>query len=507
MANNTWKLWISRIQQAGTWNMYDGYKPKRNKNQAPVNYIHKSVIGRPNRVLHFKIEQTTVKITTHVLYSILIIYGEILRIVVYRKFRQLRAFVEFGKEEFATKVIDESSYIVLDNITLKADYAKPSSVIVTKNSELTWDYTKSPLLEYVNGLPTLKSIAAVLKDSPRGKNNRNLTEHDNNWELVENYDFISPADKSIAPVTSSTKQVIKTANSKTRKTLLTISTSKDFSILSVRGLDPTKSNCNRLFRLFSMYATVAKINYLSELKSAEIQISKCNDINVFAHIQHHYLSHGLNLSFQYLKGERILKTRPVDQFILPDGSPSYVVYDRKMTPHVLCSPSRVLKFEGAPPSMTEVKLITLLKRTIKVENFKVKVKTPKDPKKCSTISGEIWFSTASEAIEVVMEINYAIFWNKDRNTKEYVLKLSFISEVMPILKAAMLKNENNNKAIKIEVGKAIKTEDDKKIKTEDNKTIEIVDNKIIKTETIKAIETEDKSIKTECNIVIKTEAI
>lgn len=30
----------------------------------------------------------------------------------------------FGKEEFATKVIDESSYIALDNITLKADYAK-----------------------------------------------------------------------------------------------------------------------------------------------------------------------------------------------------------------------------------------------------------------------------------------------------------------------------------------------------------------------------------------------
>jgi hypothetical protein len=45
--------------------------------------------------------------------------------------------------------------------------------------------------------------------------------------------------------------------------------------------------------------------------------------------------------FRYLKGERILKTRSIDQFILPDGSPSYVVYDRKMTPHVLCSPSRV----------------------------------------------------------------------------------------------------------------------------------------------------------------------
>jgi hypothetical protein len=100
----------------------------------------------------------------------------------------------------------------------------------------------------------------------------------------------------------------------------------------------------------------------------------------------------------------------------------------------------VLKFEGAPPSMTEAKLITLLKRTIKVENFKVKVKTPKgisiaaahmnrlfyfvflflDLKKSSTISGEIWFSTASQAIEVVMEINYAIFWNKGMCTLLYL---------------------------------------------------------------------------------------
>jgi len=94
----------------------------------------------------------------------------------------------------------------------------------------------------------------------------------------------------------------------------------------------------------------------------------------------------------------------------------------------------VLQFEGAPPSMNEMKLKALLKRTIKIENFKVKVTTPKgisitgahvltgrlfyfvslfvDPKNCSTISGEIWFSSASVAIEVVMEINYAIFWNK-----------------------------------------------------------------------------------------------
>jgi len=95
----------------------------------------------------------------HVLYSVLSIHGEILRIVIYRKFGQLRAFVEypfsslifylylllfkakmnviilnfflnystvhtFSKEEFATKVFGESNYIILDYISLKAEYAK-----------------------------------------------------------------------------------------------------------------------------------------------------------------------------------------------------------------------------------------------------------------------------------------------------------------------------------------------------------------------------------------------
>ncbi|XP_025200534.1 heterogeneous nuclear ribonucleoprotein L-like [Melanaphis sacchari] len=510
MANNTWNFWISNIQKTTTWNMYDGFKFNKNQNQALVNYKHKSVISRPNRVLHIEILQCTVKITTHVLYSILITHGEILRIVIYRKIRKLRAFVEFSKEEFATKVFDESNHITLDYIRLKADYAKLSSITVIKNDELNWDYSKSPLLEFVGGLPTLKPIVAVLKDSPQRTKIPNIAERDKTWELVENYNFIYPDNKSPVPGTSTTKKIVLTANSETRKTLLAISVSEEFSVLSVRGLDPTKSNCNRIFKLLSMYATVAKINYSRELNSAEVQISKCNDINAFAQIQHHYLSHGLNLSLQYLKGERMLKNRNIDPFVLPDGSPSYVIYDRKMTPHVLCPPSRVLQFEGAPPCMNEEKLISLLTRTIKVEDFKMRVTTPKDTKKSPTISGEIWFSTPSVAIEVVMEINYAIFWNKVSHKQEYVLKLSFISEVMPILKTVELKKENNktNKKIEIENIKAIKTEDNKAIKTEGNKPIKTEDNKAIKTEGNKPIKTEDnKTIKTECNIVIKKEAI
>ncbi|XP_008178778.2 heterogeneous nuclear ribonucleoprotein L-like [Acyrthosiphon pisum] len=525
MANNTWNSWVSYIKQEENnmiRNLYDGYKPQKNTNS--VNYKHKSVIGRPNRVLHLEILRTTVKVTTHVLYSVLSIHGEILRIVIYRKFGQLRAFVEFSKEEFATKVFGESNYIILDYISLKAEYAKASRINVLNNDELTWDYLKSPLLDYVNGLPTLKSIVPVLKDSPQSLKNRNIAKHDTTWELVENYDFIKPADTSLAPEKTKTIQFVMTANSKTRKTLSTISCSEKFSILSVRGLDPAKSNCNRLFRLLSLYATVANINYSRELNSAEVQISKCDDINTFAQIQHHYLSHGFNLSFQYLKDDKKTKNRCINPFVLSDGSPSYVVYDRKMTQHVSSPPpSRVLQFVGAPPSMNAEKLISLFKRTIKNKNLKIKLLTPKDPKKSLTISGEIWFSTVSEAIEAVMEINYAIFWNKDTNKKEYVLKLTFISEVLPILENVAIKTENNNviktkghKVIKTEFNKLIKIEDIKEtktdrnevIKTEDYKLIKTDNNKRIKLEDYNVIETEDYDnivIKTENNIAIKTE--
>lgn len=507
MTNNTWNSWVSYIQEEKNivWNLYDGFKPQKITN--PVNYKHKSVIGRPNRVLHLEILRTTVKVTTHVLYSVLSIHGEILRIVIYRKFGQLRAFVEFSKEEFATKVFGESNYIILDYISLKAEYAKASRINVLNNDELTWDYSKSPLLDYVNGLPTLKSIVTVLKDSPQNLKNRKIAKHSTTWELVENYDFIKPADQSLAPEKTKTIQFVMTANSKTRKTLSAISCTKKFSILSVRGLDPAKSNCNRLFRLLSLYATVAYINYSRELNSAEVLISKCNDINTFAQIQHHYLSHGFNLSFQYLKDDKKTKNRCINPFVLSDGSPSYVVYDRKMTLHVPSPPpSRVLQFVGAPPSMNAEKLISLFKKTIKNNNLKVKLLAPKDPKKSLTISGEIWFSTVSEAIEAVMAINYAIFWNKDTNEKDYVLKLAFISEVLPKLEKVAIKTENN-KVIKTECNKLIKTEDVKEIKTDSNEVIKTEDYKLIKTENNKRIKIEDYKVNEtdyDC-IEIKTE--
>lgn len=106
-----------------------------------------------------------------------------------------------------------------------------------------------------------------------------------------------------------------------------------------------------------------------------------------------------------------------------------------------------------------------------------------------------------------------MYYILDSNKKKYVLKLSFISEELPILKPVVPKKEND-KAIKIEDNKVIKTEDfkgieieiNKRIKTEDFKTIETEDNKIVKTKGIDSIIMKDnKAIKTECSIVIKTE--
>lgn len=96
--------------------------------------------------------------------------------------------------------------------------------------------------------------------------------------------------------------------------------------------------------------------------------------------------------------------------------------------------------------MNEEKLISLLNRNIKVKDLKLKLYTCTgilllvyiqidslsfiflfvDSKKDSTVNGEIWFSTASEAIEVVMAINYAIFFNKGTCT-HYI---DFITNIM-----------------------------------------------------------------------------
>jgi len=50
----------------------------------------------------------------HVLYSVLSIHGEILRIVIYRKFGQLRAFVEYP---FSSLIF--YLYLIIDYLKLK----------------------------------------------------------------------------------------------------------------------------------------------------------------------------------------------------------------------------------------------------------------------------------------------------------------------------------------------------------------------------------------------------
>lgn len=35
--------------------------------------------------------------------------------------------------------------------------------------------------------------------------------------------------------------------------------SDQLSVLSINGLDPDKSNCDRIFRLFSMYAPITRV--------------------------------------------------------------------------------------------------------------------------------------------------------------------------------------------------------------------------------------------------------
>jgi len=50
----------------------------------------------------------------------------------------------------------------------------------------------------------------------------------------------------------------------------------------------------------------------------------------------------LCIIFRYLKDDNKTKNRCINPFVLSDGSPSYVVYDRKMTLHVSNPPpSRV----------------------------------------------------------------------------------------------------------------------------------------------------------------------
>lgn len=109
---------------------------------------------KPNHVLLFTIINPMYPITVDVLHTICQASGQVLRIVIFKK-NGVQAMVEFDSIDSAVRAKDtlNGADIYSGCCTLKIDFAKPDKLNVHKNDSESWDYTISMIKENTNGRP------------------------------------------------------------------------------------------------------------------------------------------------------------------------------------------------------------------------------------------------------------------------------------------------------------------------------------------------------------------
>ncbi|KAF5285535.1 hypothetical protein FQA39_LY16600 [Lamprigera yunnana] len=223
------------------------------------------------------------------------------------------------------------------------------------------------------------------------------------------------------------------------------------SVLMVYGLDPLRTNADKLFNLMCLYGNVARIKFLkSKEGTAMVQlgdgvaVERCvqNLNNVIVGLtgaapilhkddenRNNCIEHKLQLAFS----KQPFLSEVTNPYPLPDKSPSYKEYinnknNRFMNPTMASKnriqpPSKILHFFNTPPQVTENELIQVFKDYDVISPKAVKLFPMKSER---SSSGLLEFDNTSEAVAAVMACNHAAI--DSPGTKfPFIMKLCFSS--------------------------------------------------------------------------------
>ncbi|KAK9759260.1 hypothetical protein QE152_g126 [Popillia japonica] len=226
------------------------------------------------------------------------------------------------------------------------------------------------------------------------------------------------------------------------------------AVLMVYGLDPLRTNADKLFNLMCLYGNVARIKFLkSKEGTAMVQmgdgvaVERCvqnlNNVNVgltgAAPLTHNSntttedrnnaTEHKLQLAFS----KQPYLSEVTNPYPLPDKSPSYKEYitnknNRFMNPAMASKnriqpPSKILHFFNTPPQVTEEELIQVFKDYDVIPPKAVKLFPMKSER---SSSGLLEFENTTEAVAAVMACNHAAI--ESPGTKfPFIMKLCFSS--------------------------------------------------------------------------------
>ncbi|KAL1517607.1 hypothetical protein ABEB36_001348 [Hypothenemus hampei] len=436
---------------------------------------------KPNHVLLFTIINPMYPITVDVLHTICQSSGQVLRIVIFKK-NGVQAMVEFDSIESAIRAKDtlNGADIYSGCCTLKIDFAKPEKLNVHKNDSESWDYTVSMVKENANGRPQ-----PLLQEPHYGSRPQPYNPYPSD---PHRYDDLSNAaiapggyPHDAPPFGPGTVTPTATAADIFRKSgggAPQNSATTDFraaavaavagepprsnpfqqpgAVLMVYGLDPLRTNADKLFNLMCLYGNVARIKFLKSKEGTamvqmgdSVAVERCvqNLNNVAVGLtgaaplmNHHHKEtpceidlqtkeHKLQLAFS----KQPYLSEVTNPYPLPDKSPSYKEYlnnknNRFMNPAMASKnriqpPSKILHFFNTPPQVMEAELVQVFKDYDVTPPKAVKLFPMKSER---SSSGLLEFETTTEAVAAVMACNHAAI--ESPGTKfPFIMKLCFSS--------------------------------------------------------------------------------
>ena len=439
-----------------------------------IQLAKKSAEEVPNHILLYTVLNPAFPISCDVLHAISNPFGNVLRIVIFRK-NGIQAMLEFDSVESAARAKDSlhGCDIYSGCCTLKIEFAKPTKLNVYKNDSESFDYTnpnlgnnmaetmvslgnhrpvllKDPLLSPTDPLAAVASLPAMalairphhhhqLFGNP-GQVAVNLGGHHpgqiNLTTLLGQALPRMPSPGTLvqqpapapAPILSPQQQVVSPP-----------AIQPQGSVTMVYGLNCPRMNCTRVFNLFCLYGNVVRVKFLKtkegcamvqmgDSQAVERAVTNLNNIT--------YFDSKMQLGFS----KQAFLADVQQPYELHDSSPSFMDFmgnknNRFINPEMASKnriqpPSKILHFFNTPPGLDAKDVENIFTRAGAPKPKCIKMFPSKTER---SSSGLIEFENLSEALESLVVGNHIPIENPNGKFP-YIMKLCFSSsKAIPVI--------------------------------------------------------------------------
>ncbi|CAL4059557.1 unnamed protein product [Meganyctiphanes norvegica] len=411
----------------------------------------------PNHVLLMTILNPAYPITVDVIHTICQPYGNVLRIVIFKK-NGVQAMVEFDSLDTATRSREglQGADIYSGCCTLRIEYAKPTKLNVYKNDAESWDFTNPNVgaakQNENNGGGGGGSSRPPLLQEPRfgggmngqmgGPRNSALFTGPMADRFALNNGVVNGGLRGGglgggAGPGAGGPPFLGGAGGPGGGTLSAMGQPapgipQQGAVLMVYGLNKDRMNADRIFNLLCLYGNVVRIKFL-KTKEGCAMVQMGDALAVERAVANLNNTTFFNCKMQLGYSKQAFLADVQQPYELPDGTPSFKDYmgnknNRFINPEMASKnriqpPSKILHFFNTPPGLQEEQLNQVFLDADITPPKSIKLFPSKTER---SSSGLLEFTNISEALEGLVTSNHAPIPNPSSKFP-FIMKLCFSS--------------------------------------------------------------------------------